>query len=47
MKKNQSPQQVRRVVQSLIDMMNQESLTHLDKAFLEAIVKRCDEELTR
>ena len=47
MKKNQSPQQVRRVVQSLIDVMDQQGCDVIDRAFLEAIVKRCDEELTR
>jgi RNA polymerase-interacting CarD/CdnL/TRCF family regulator len=46
-KKNQSPQQVRRVVQSLLDVMNEQGLTHLDKQFLEAVVRRCNEELTR
>lgn len=47
MKKNQSPQQVRRVVQSLINVMNEQGLHVIDRAFLEAIVKRCDEELAR
>lgn len=47
MKKNQSPQQVRRVVKSLLDVMAEQGCDTIDRAFLEAIVKRCDEELTR
>lgn len=47
MKKNQSPQQVRRVVKSLLAVMDEHQRDHIDRAFLEAIIRRCDEELGR
>lgn len=45
--KNRSPQQVRRVVTSLIEVMHEHNLETLDKPFLEAIIRRCDKELGR
>lgn len=45
--KNRSPQQVRKVIASLIEAMDQHNLEALDRRFLQAIIRRCDEELAR
>jgi hypothetical protein len=42
-----SPAQVRAVCQSLVNVMNEQQRDVIDRAFLELIIQRCNEELGR